>query len=115
MTDMAWGRNELWVTCMAGYSSSVYRIDIKKAVVVGHFFAHGPKPRGISFDTAEENIWIVDERNREFRKFTPEGKWTKVSVASPIEKPRGLSLDSKGNFWTSDRKTGKFYRISGGD
>ncbi len=115
VTDLAWGRNALWVTCMAGYSSSVYRVDIKNKKAIGHFFAHGPKPRGISFDTQEKNIWIIDESNREFRKFSTGGEWKKISVPSPVEKPRGLSLDSEDNFWTSDRKTGKIYKIKGGE
>ena len=111
VTDLAYGMGDLWMTCQAGYSSSVYRIDLKAGAVVQHFWARGPKPEGISFDVRDEFLWTVDASNQEFSQFTPKGEWTEMAVASPVTKPNGLALDDQDAFWTSDQETGQVYQI----
>jgi hypothetical protein len=112
VTDVAWGREHLWVTCQAGYSSAVYRIDLEAKAVVQHFRARGPKPEGLSFDIRDEFLWTVDASNQEFSQFTPKGEWTETAEPSPVEKPNGLALDDQDAFWTSDQETGQVYQIT---
>jgi streptogramin lyase len=114
VSDIAWGLGHLWVTCVAGYSSSVYRIDLETRAVVQHFRARGPKPEGVSFDIRGEFLWTVDARNQEFSQFTPKGEWTDTTVPSPLEKPSGLALDDQDAFWTFDQETGQVYQIKRG-
>lgn len=111
VTDVAWGHEHLWVTCQAGYSSSVYRIDLEARAVVQHFRARGPKPEGVSFDIRDEFLWTVDASNQEFSQFTPKGEWTETAVPSPVATPSGLALDDQDAFWTSDQETGQVYQI----
>ena len=111
VTDIAWGHGHLWATCQAGYSSSVYRIDLDAKAVAQHFWARGPKPAGVSFDVRDEFLWTVDASNQEFSQFTPQGEWTEATMPSPVTKPSGLALDDQDAFWTSDRETGQVYQI----
>ncbi len=111
VSDLAWGHGHLWVACQAGYSSSVYRIDIDAKQVIQHFWAPGPKPVGLSFDSQEEFLWTADASNREFREFTSQGEWTEAQVASPVARPYGLALDDEDSFWTSDEETGQICQI----
>ncbi len=114
-TDIAWGQGHLWLTCQAGYSSSIFRIDLKTGRVVQHFKARGPKPEGISFDVRDEYFWTVDSRNQEFSQFTSGGEWTEQTVPTPVAKPSGLALDDQGAFWTTDQETKQVYQIKGED
>lgn len=111
VTDIAWGHEHLWVVIQAGYSSSVYRIDLERGAVVQHFRARGPKPEGISFDLRDEYLWTVDSSNQEFSQFTPKGEWTELAEPSPVAKPSGLAMDDQDAFWTSDQETGQVYQI----
>jgi sugar lactone lactonase YvrE len=111
VTDIAWGQEHLWVAAQAGYSSSVYRIDLKAKSIVQHFYARGPKPEGVSFDAKGEFLWTVDASNQEFSQFTQKGEWTDVAVSSPVKKPSGLALDDQEAFWTSDQESGQVYQI----
>jgi sugar lactone lactonase YvrE len=111
VTDITWGREHLWVACQAGYSSSVFRIDVQAGEVVQHFWARGPKPEGITFDAEGAYLWTVDASNREFSQFTPDGEWTEETAPSPIDRPCGLAMDDQGAFWTSDEESGLVYQI----
>ena len=111
VTDIAWGQGHLWLSCKAGYSSSIYGIDVKAGKIMRHFKARGPEPEGVSFDAGEEYIWTVDARNREFSQFTPNGKWTEQTLSSPVARPSGLALDDQDSFWTLDRETRKVCQI----
>jgi sugar lactone lactonase YvrE len=112
VTDLTWGHGHLWLACQAGYSSSVFRIDLEKGQVVQHFWARGPKPEGLAFDMKAEFLWTVDDSNQEFSQFTPDGEWTETSAPSPVLIPNGLSMDEQDAFWTSDRETGLVYQIA---
>lgn len=111
VSDIAWGQGHLWATCSAGYSSSLYRIDIGMGMVVQHLWASGPKPTGVSLDVKEEYVWTVDGSNQEFCQFTSEGEWTGTKLGSPVVRPSGLALDAEDAFWTSDEQTGEVYQI----
>jgi hypothetical protein len=111
VSDIAWGQEHLWATCAAGYSSSLYRIDLDMGMVVQHLWASGPKPTGVSLDVKEEYVWTVDGSNQEFCQFTSGGEWTGTKAASPIARPSGLALDEEDAFWTSDEETGQVYQI----
>jgi len=111
VTDIAWGKGLLWVTCMAGYSSSVYAIDVQTQRVVRHFRDRGPQPEGISFDHREEYFWTLDASNREFSQFTPQGEWTEEELPSPIARPTTLALDDQDTFWTVDRNTKQVVQV----
>jgi sugar lactone lactonase YvrE len=114
VSDIAWGLGHLWATCLAGYSSSLYRIDTDTGMVVQHLWASGPKPTGVSLDVKEEHVWTVDGSNQEFCQFTSGGEWTGTKLESPVARPRGLALDAEDAFWTSDEQTGQVYQIKRG-
>lgn len=111
ITDIAWGAGLLWMTCMAGFSSSVYAVDVPARRVVRHLRARGPRPEGISFDQREEHFWTLDSLNREFSQFTPGGEWTETAIPSPVARPYGLALDDQDAFWTMDRDTKQVVQI----
>lgn len=113
--DIEFGQSHLWVAVEAGYSSGIYKIDVKKATVKHFFFAPGPQPEGISFDHKEEHIWIVDARNREIRQFDADGKWTGRKIDSPVKVPGGLSMDDDDNIWVINQPDRKIYQVEWGD
>lgn len=111
IADITWGKGLLWFTCKAGYSSSFYAVDVGKKKVVHRFNTRGPEPQGISFDSQEKYLWVLDSRNRELSQFTLDGKWTGRKLLTSIEVPVGLTIDKSNTFWTSDPKTGKLYQL----
>jgi sugar lactone lactonase YvrE len=108
ITGLAWDGACLWAAFAAGYSSSVYRIDLAAGTLIQHFFAPGPKPQGLAWDG--NYLWILDSRNRVIYKFSAIGKWTGVSFPSPKGSPAGLAFDGK-YLWNVDKETRMIYKI----
>lgn len=111
ITDISWGEGLLWFTCMAGYSSSFYGVDISNNKIICHFRTRGPEPEGISFDSQKKHLWILDASNRELSQFLPNGKWTGRKLQVPLEKPIGLTIDDNDIFWITDLKSNELYSL----
>jgi len=113
-TGIAFGKGSLWVSLVAGYSSSIYRINLTEQSVEERFWAHGPEPRGMFYDEKGGYLWVVDSSNREIRRLTLSGKLADVKIPTPEKSPTGLTLDEEGNLWIADSATRMIYKIKWG-
>jgi hypothetical protein len=109
--DIAFHDGNIWITCQAGYSSSVCCFDGQSKKLVKKFFTRGPKPAGISFETTGRLAWVLDASNKELSQFDPSGKWTGNVLKVPLEKPAGLTIDDQGMFWMADLSTKKICQL----
>ncbi len=110
--DIAFNTGQIWITCQAGFSSSVYCFDSESKELVRRFFARGPKPLGISFEPDGKFAWVLDGSNKELSQFDITGKWTGEVLRVPLQKPSGLTIDDKGMFWIADLETKKIYQLN---
>jgi hypothetical protein len=111
ISDIEWGREYLWVSCQAGYSSLIYKIDLKAKRAASFFYTAGPHPEGIAFDQNEEHLWVLDASNRNVRRFTHTGELTDHYLSLSMKNPRGLSLDDNGCLWTTDIDKKAFLKL----
>lgn len=109
--DIAWYNSLFYLAVQAGYSSAIYGIDLGKKRVVFHRLAPGPKPWGLDFNSADGSMYIVDNRNRELRRFFNTGKVDVADLPSEWVEPRGLSFETEGRLWSTDWSTGDVLRI----
>ena len=109
--DTAWYNGLLYLAVQAGYSSAVYGIDLGNKRVVSHRLAPGPKPCGLDFNPADGSMYIVDNRNRELRRFFNTGKVHVADLPSEWVEPRGLSFEMESRLWSTDWSTGDVLRI----
>jgi DNA-binding beta-propeller fold protein YncE len=110
--DIAFNTCQIWITCQAGFSSSVYCFDSESKELVTRFFARGPKPMGISFEPNGKFAWVLDGSNKELSQFDITGKWTGKALRVPLKKPSGLTIDDKGMFWIADLETKEIYQLN---
>lgn len=109
LTGLAWDGTYLWATFIAGYSSSVYEIDLTTDTLVTHFWAPGPEPQGLTWDG--KYLWIVDSRDQgSIWQFSPIGEWTGISFPSPAGSPTDLAFDGV-YLWNVDKETHMIYQI----
>ncbi|MEN6313207.1 MAG: hypothetical protein ABFD25_03045 [Clostridiaceae bacterium] len=93
VNDMEIHKNEMWITCSAGYSSCIYRIDTGARKVIKVIPARGPEPKSISFDASAKCMKVLDSSNREISDFTLEGEWTGKLVKVPVDNPACFTVD----------------------
>lgn len=62
---LACGDGRLWVSCGAGYSSSVYEIDPQRGLVISQRFASCPEPAALMYH--DGNLWVLDRDNSVLR------------------------------------------------
>lgn len=111
ITDVAWGRGVLWVACEAGYSSSIYQVDLDAKRVVGHFWSPGPNPTGLSLDPEEKRLWVIDGRKMQLVALDTNGEWLKISLPIPVPRVKHLVIDKHGNFWMTDSEAKTVHRL----
>ncbi len=109
--DTAWYNGLLYLAVQAGYSSAIYGIDLENKQVVSHRRAPGPKPSGLDFNPKDGSMYIIDNRNRELRKFATTGKEDVADIPDEWIEPRGLSFESERRLWSTDWSTGDVLRI----
>ncbi len=109
--DIAWQDGLLYLAVQAGYSSTIYGIDVRKKRVVSHQPAPGPKPWGLDFDPADGSMYTVDGRNRELRRFAKSGTVEVTELPAEWKEPRGLSFDPERGLWSADWSTGDVLRM----
>ena len=110
--DIAWDGSGLWVTCIAGYSSSIYRVDPSAKIVLSHRWAPGPQPVGIDVEPSRGNLFVIDGRSRELRRLDDAEKWVSGALPGEVQEPRGLSLESPRKLWVGDVATGAVYGLT---
>lgn len=110
--DIAWDGDSLWVTCIAGYSSSIYRVDLSTKVVLSHRWAPGPRPVGIDLEPVVRNLHVVEGRSRELRRLDEAEQWTGAELPGEIEEPKGLSFETPSRIWVGDAVTGAVYGLA---
>ena len=109
--DTAWYNGLLYLAVQAGYSSAVYGIDIGSKRVVSHRLAPGPKPSGLDFNPADGSMYIIDNRNRELRRFSSTGKEDIADIPAEWADPRGLSFETERRLWSTDWSTSEVLQI----
>jgi hypothetical protein len=102
ITDIDYRNGNVWITCQAGYSSSICCFKKESKELTMKFFTRGPMPLGISFEARTDLGWVLDGSNRELSQFDVHGKWTGEVINVPLEMPSGLTIDDKGMFWIID-------------
>lgn len=110
--DIAWDGSSLWVTCIAGYSSSIYRVDPSAKVVLSHRWAPGSQPVGIDLEPSRGNLFVIDGRSKELRRLDDPEKWVSAALPGEVAEPRGLSLESPRKLWVGDVATGAVYGLT---
>jgi hypothetical protein len=108
---IAFNAGDLWVTCQAGYSSSIFCFDGKTKELTRRFFARGPEPLGLSFEPDGKLGWVLDGSNRELSQFDLTGIWTTKVLNVSLMKPSGLAIDAEKHFWVADLQTKKIYQL----
>ncbi len=111
IADLAWSNGELWLACEAGYSSSIYRINLETKRVIGQFWSPGPNPTGIALDASGERLWVIDGRRMQLVEGDTEGEWLDEGLPIPVAKARHLAIDEDGKFWTTDPDTDTVHRL----
>lgn len=114
VTGIAFNKGKIWITCQAGYSSSIYCFDSESKELVTWFFARGPQPLGIAFEANGDLAWVLDGSNKELRQFDVSGKWTDTLLKVPLEKPSGLTIDDQNMFWMVDLETKEVFQMGKG-
>ena len=109
--DTAWYNGVLYLAVQAGYSSAVYGIDLATKQVISHRLAPGPKPSGLDFNPTDGSMYIIDNRNRELRRFFTSGKVDMAEIPAEWVEPRGLSFETEKRLWSADWSTGDVLRI----
>ncbi len=109
--DIAWYNGILYLALQAGYSSAIYGIDLDKKTVVSHRHSPGPKPCGLDLDPGNGSMYVIDNRNRELRRFTKAGKVDIAELPAEWVEPKGLSLDSQQMLWSTDWSTGDIIQL----
>lgn len=104
INDLEINNGEMWITCSAGYSSCIYRIDTNSRKVIKVISARGPEPKSISFDAAEKCMRVLDSSNREISSFSLEGEWTGQFVKIPVDSPACFSIDPDSNLVISSHR-----------
>jgi hypothetical protein len=110
--DIAWDGGGLWVTCIAGYSSSIYRVDPSEKVVLSHRWAPGPRPVGIDLEPARDSLFVIDGRNKELRRLDNAGQWVFGALPGEVKEPRGMSFESPRKLWVADVAAGAVYGLT---
>ena len=95
LTAIASDGKHLWAAFAAGYSSSVFKVDLQKRRIVGQMWAHGPEPEGLHLDG--DRLVCIDGRNGEIRRLDARGKAVEVTRI-PTKSARGLTYDGSG-YW----------------
>lgn len=108
---IAWTGDSLWISSSAGYSSSLYNLDLKELAIKSGFRAHGPEPRGLYFDRKSKSLLSVDARNLEVRRLTLDGKLINVLTKLPGKAPTGITMDENGYLWIADEKERKIFKV----
>ncbi len=110
--DIAWDEGELWIACIAGYSSSIYRVDPSARAVRSHVWSPGPRPVGVDNDSRGDRLFVVEARGHQLARLDGARDWTVAAVPDPIEEPTGLNLELPGNLWIRDAASGALYRLA---
>lgn len=97
ISDMEIYNGEMWITCSAGYSSCIYRIDMESRKIVKVISARGPEPESISLDAPAGYMRVLDSSNREISSFSFKGEWTGQFSRVPVDNPACFSIDTDGN------------------
>lgn len=109
--DTAWYNGLLYLAVQAGYSSAIYGIDLGHKRVVSHRLAPGPKPCGLDFNPADGSMYVIDNRNREVRRFFNSGKVDVADIPAEWIEPGGLSFETEKRLWSTDWSTGDVLRF----
>jgi DNA-binding beta-propeller fold protein YncE len=91
--DLEINGGELWLTCAAGYSSCILRLELASLKVIKSIPARGPEPVSISYDAAAKSMLVLDASNREISEFNTEGRWTGDALKVSIKNPSCFSID----------------------
>lgn len=108
---VAWNSDSIWVSCEAGYSSSIYNIIPEDLTIKQRFWAHGPRPKGLYYDIEKRSLLSVDARNLEITRISREGKLIDVLRELPSNAPTGITLDEDNNLWIADEKENKIFKV----
>ncbi|MCK4598526.1 hypothetical protein KAU37_01660 [Candidatus Bipolaricaulota bacterium] len=99
----------LWATFIAGYSSSIYRINYYEGLFIDHFWAPGHTPMDLAW--VNRSLWVVDGVHPgRIYQLTAEGKPTGAYIPSPGPSPSGLAFDGT-YLWVADREEQSLFRI----
>lgn len=99
----------LWVEFLAGYSSSIYQLDIAEGSATEHYWTPGTSPVGITL--AGDTLWGMDELlPASVRRVGMDGAPTGEFFLAPGQAPHGITFDGQ-YFWISDAETKTIYRV----
>lgn len=110
--DIAWDEGQLWIACIAGYSSSIYRVDPVARAVRSHVWSPGPQPVGVDHDARGQRIFVVEARGHQLARLDAGRDWSVTAVPDPIEEPTGLNLELPGILWIRDAVSSALYRLA---
>jgi DNA-binding beta-propeller fold protein YncE len=114
LTDIDVNDTSLLCCVKAGYSSSVYEIDLATARVKNSFFAKGPAPTGVTRAARAPVIYVAEASQGFLVEFDNEGKHTGQAAKLPTDAPFGLSGDAAGNYYVGAQDTGAIIQFTVG-
>ena len=98
------GRGNAFLATQAGYSSSIFKINVKSKKVVGHTFAPGPTPTALQYEKGK--LFVVDQRSKLLRTFSPKLKRSSTAIKLPVDDARGLLIKGSAVEILSTKKKG---------
>ena len=98
------GKDSIFVATNAGYSSSIFKISAKSKKIVGHAFAPGPSPTALQFEKGK--LYVVDQRSKKLRTFSPALKLSANAINLPVDDARGLLISGSTAEILSNAKKG---------
>jgi hypothetical protein len=97
----------LWLSQIAGYGSSIFKINVENGLILSRFWSPGPDPTGLAWVGKE--LLILDGERMVVVPVDGTGKVVRQPFKTPSEKLRSLIYDGK-YIYTLDVESKAVYR-----
>ena len=84
------GRGHVFVSTKNGYSSSIFKVQVKSKKVVVHSFAPGPTPAALQY--VKGKLYVVDERSGLLRTYDRRLNLSSKGISIPVKDAIGVVI-----------------------